>query len=350
MLPRLACFAAGILLFASHTAVAQTDSALWRFVNPKAKAVVGINWGRIQQTRAGELMRDRLGGSPLPLPGVDFLNDIERVIISSAGNPDPEDQQEPPILLAVRGRFHLSELRKTLSDRGAKRQTYGEFQIFRPQDKGGKDLAIALIDARTLLVGDAGSVFAALEHNGYPGTDNSPAIARASALDAGYDFWAVLTSPRAIASQRLMELFTGEELVDDAQGFEAGISFRDGMNMTLTIATPSEDAAKKLSSTIAKVVNLSARDKPTNPALADLERKLRVGSEKSDVILTLRMTRDELSRTADKFDQYRRDKDRQLAAAQLAAKAAAPPAPPPQKMVIKIDGLENGTREIPYQQ
>jgi hypothetical protein len=71
-----------------------------------------------------------------------------------------------------------------------------------------------------------------------------------------------------------MGLFTGEELGEKARGFEAGISFRDGMAMNLNIETQSEDVAKKLSATISKMVNLSAKDKPTNPGLADLERKL----------------------------------------------------------------------------
>ena len=345
---RLVRFLAFVLLMASQGATAQTNSTLWRFVNPKTKAIVGINWSRIQQTRAGELMRERLGDSPLPLPGVEFLNDVERVIVSSTGNPNPNDQQEPPILMAVRGRFDLADLRKKMIEHHAKRQMYGDFQIYRLQDTGAKDLAIAPLDAQTLLVGDAGSVFAALEHNGYAGAENSPALARAATLDATYDFWAVLTSPRAMASQHLMEMFTAEELGDAAQGFEAGISFRDGMAMNLSIATESEDAARKLSSTISKVVNLSAKDKPTNPALADIERKLKIGTEKSTVTLTLRLTKDELSKAAEKFDQYRKEKDRHLAEAALAAKAAAPPPPPPPKMVIRIDGLENGAREIPF--
>src|SRR5271166_6037333 len=87
------------LVFYWQGAIAQTDTTLWRFVNPKAKAVIGINWSRIQQTRAGTLLREKLGDSPLPLPllGINLFSDIERVVISSSGNPDPEDQSEAPI-------------------------------------------------------------------------------------------------------------------------------------------------------------------------------------------------------------------------------------------------------------
>jgi hypothetical protein len=345
-----ASFIALTLLAASQTLMAQTDASLLRFVNPRAKAAIGINWGRIQQTRAGELMRDRFGDSPIPLPGVDFLRDVERVVITSTGSPNEEDPQEPPILMAVRGRFNAADLRKLLVERGAKRQMYGDFSVYRPQDKGGKDLAIAPVDAQTVLVGDAGSVFSALEHNGYASMETSPLVTRATELDSSSDLWAVLASPRALASQHLMELFTGEELGDDARSIEAAISFRDGMTMSLNIVTPSDEAAKKLSSTISKVVNLSARDKPTNPALADLERKLKVGVDKSAVVITLRLSKDELTKTAGKFDQYRKEKEKQLAEAQLAAKASAPLPPPPPKMVIKIDGLDDGAREIPYKQ
>jgi hypothetical protein len=337
------------LLIAAPLAIAQTDSSLWRFVHPKAKAVIGINWGRIQQTSAGELMRERMGNFALPLPGLQFLKDIDRVIISSTGNPNPDQQTDAPILIAVRGHFNLAEVRKALIDHGAKRQMYGEFQVYRPQEKGGKDLAIVPLDAQTLLIGDAGSIFSSLEHNGYSVAEGSPAITRATALDSAFDFWAVVTSPQAVASQRLMGLFTGEELGEKARGFEAGISFRDGMAMNLNIETQSEDVAKKLSATISKMVNLSAKDKPTNPGLADLERKLKVGVEKNAVTITLRMNKEELAKAAEKFDQFRREKQKQLVEAKPAEKVTIPAAPPP-KMVIRIDGLESGTREIPYKQ
>lgn len=329
----------------SPAAIGQTDAALWRFVQPKAKAVIGVDWKRIQQTHAGALLREKMGGSPLP-PGVEFLNDVDRVLISSAGNSDPDDQTEPPVLVAVRGHFNLTDVRKALLEHGAKRQMYGAVQVYRPQGKSGKDLAFALVDPQTVLIGDADSIFACLEHGGFTATDPNPTVARAAVMDATYDFWAVMATPRALASQRLMGMFTGDEFGEDAEGFEAGISFRDGMAMNLAINARTEFAAKKLSSEISKILKLSAKDKPGNPALADLARKMKIGSENSTVTITLRLTKDELEKSAQQFEQSRKERN-VLAAAQPVVVKPQAPQPPPEKMVIRIEGLDGGTREVP---
>ena len=81
------------VLFACHIAGAQTDAALWRYVHPAAKAVIGIDWRKIQQSSAGLMLQEHIAGAPLPIPGIDFLKDIDPVLISSPGNAGDEQSE-----------------------------------------------------------------------------------------------------------------------------------------------------------------------------------------------------------------------------------------------------------------
>ena len=170
------------VLFACHIAGAQTDAALWRYVHPAAKAVIGIDWRKIQQSSAGLMLQEHIAGAPLPIPGIDFLKDIDRVLISSPGNAG-EEQSEPPILIAVRGRFNPADVRKALVEHGAKRQMYGAIPIYRPQGKNGKDVGFALPDAQTILIGDIASLTSSLDRNEFTPSGTSPTVARAAAAN-----------------------------------------------------------------------------------------------------------------------------------------------------------------------
>src|SRR5579871_288571 len=151
------------LLAAANFLLAQPDPALWRFVHPDAKAVIGIDWKQIYHSQASAIMHEKLQDLPIPVPGIQFLNDVERVILSSPGNKDPNSQSEPPVLICVRGHFNQEEVGKALADSGAKRQMYGDVPVYRPQSKSDRDMAFALLDERTILIGDAHSIFEGIE-------------------------------------------------------------------------------------------------------------------------------------------------------------------------------------------
>lgn len=308
---------------------AQTDSRLWRFVDPNAKAVIGIDWKRTQQSPAGAMLQQKLGADIFQAPGVEFLKDVERVLISSPGRESLEDASEPPMLIAIRGHFNLSDLRKALVDHGAKRQMYGTIPIYRPSGKNGQDLGFVLLDAQTVLIGDIGSICSSLGRTEFTPREANATLTRAAALDAAYDVWAVNSSTGALASTRMMGMFTGEEFGDAATAFEAGLSFRDGLSMNVSVNTRAEAAAKLLSSRISKVLKLAAKDKPTNPALAEFERKMKVSYANMLISITLRLTQDELEKNARLFARTVKKME-------------------PEKMVVIIEGLDGGMKEIPY--
>src|ERR1700737_797842 len=92
------------ILFAPFLASAQTDPALLRFVPPDAKALISIDWKRVRQSHVGTMIRQKGGdGNPAAaIPGVEFLDDIDRFVISSPGrNSADVSTEEAPVLIVV---------------------------------------------------------------------------------------------------------------------------------------------------------------------------------------------------------------------------------------------------------
>src|SRR5580704_11025026 len=77
-----------IALLAPAAAECQTDPALWRFVDPAAKALMSINWQRIRQTPALASLREKSLNENFAqaMPAIELLDDIDRIMISSPGN------------------------------------------------------------------------------------------------------------------------------------------------------------------------------------------------------------------------------------------------------------------------
>jgi hypothetical protein len=334
-------------------ASAQTDPALLRFVHPDAKALISIDWKRVRQSHLGTMIREKwIDGNPGgPIPGVEFLNDIDRFVISSPGrNPLDVSTEEAPMLVVVAGHFDLAKIRKVLDTHSVKPQMFNNVQVYRPQGKSGKEMAFVLLDAQTILIGDARSIFASLEHSAFPlKPDSNSLLARAAQLDTNYDVWALMNTPGVLASDRLMDMFTGGELGTEAHGFEIGFSLRNGFTVDTTVMFQSETAAKRMASELSKLLKLTIKDKMGEPAMLDMEKKLKVASEGVLVKIAMHMTQQELDQNAKIFAVSHKQPAAPVAEIRPLM-IPAPPAPKPEKKVIRIEGLDEGTREIPYKQ
>src|ERR1700683_5527693 len=102
------------VLRAPVAAMGQPNPALWRFVNPNAKALIGIDWARIRPLQAGAMIREQglTAGGLAAVPGLDLLDAIDRVLISSPGKNSSDDSAESPILIAIHGRFDAAQVRQ----------------------------------------------------------------------------------------------------------------------------------------------------------------------------------------------------------------------------------------------
>src|SRR5437667_9761035 len=111
----------GLLLVAPAIGSAQTDPALWRLIQPDAKAIISIDWKHVRQSHVGTMLREKwIDTNSAAVPGAEFLNDVDRFLISSGGLNAGDVASEPPLLIVVRGHFDLPRVRKLLQTHGAR--------------------------------------------------------------------------------------------------------------------------------------------------------------------------------------------------------------------------------------
>src|SRR5580698_1907567 len=341
-----------VLLLAPAVASAQTDPALLGFIPPNPKAVISVDWKTLRATHIGTLLREKyVDGDPgSAIPGAEFLDDVDRVVISSPAPSHADETSDPPMLVVVRGHFDLAKVRKTLADHGAKPQLFNSIQVYRPQGKNSRDMAFVLVDAQTILIGDAASIFASLERKANPTpADSGPLLARAAELDSRYDVWALMSGMQGVAGDRLMSLLAGGGLPSESRSFEAGISLRNGLAADMSLIFPSEPEARSMASEFSKLIKAAIKDKIGSPAMLDLEKRLKVAAEGAATKISLRLTPQEFERNAQIFAATRQQQPA-LAAAEIKPDAAqtipAPAKPAAPQQMIRIEGLDDGPREI----
>ena len=351
--PKLALLALGLI---PALGIAQSEAGPWRFIAPDSKEVLSVDWGRIRTSHIVKLLRDKwIDGAAFP--GTEFLDAVDdRFLISSTGKNSDDPDAETGLLVVVSGHFDLARVRTVLAQYRLKPQQYNSFQVYRPQGKNPKDWAFVLFDSRTILMGDTRSIFACLDRAAFPPAEppaGSP-VARAADMDANYDVWAIVDTPDAFGTDRLTALLRGSDQDTGSQGLEFGLSLRDGLVLDYTLMLGSNSAAKQMAVALSRMVKLAVKDKLGEPALVDLEKKMKFTAQGSLAKLTVRLNSQELEKNAQLFAASHKPPVQPAAALApvrpVVTATPAPPPAPPEKKVIRIEGLDGGPREIPYQE
>ncbi len=338
---------------------AQTDSGPWRFIPPNAKALISIDWSRVRKSHVGTLLREKWVDDA-GVPGSEFLDEADRFVISSTGRAADQPDAEAPMLIVVAGHFDLAKVRTALAQHRVKPQMYNSLQVYRQQGKDAKDLAFALLNPQTILLGDSRSVFASLDRSAFPAAEPAAGslLARVADMDASYDAWAIVNTPDILGGDRLTALLSGADSDVEARGFEFGVSLRTGLAADIALTFGSDAVAKSMATELSRITKLVVKDKLGDPALADLEKKLKFAAQGSVAKLTLRLTPQEFEKNAQIFAASRKQPAPGVADIRPVVKAQQPVAarieptvpPKPEKKVIRIEGLDDGPREIPYQE
>lgn len=343
-------------------AQAPSEPALWRFADPHPKSLIGMDWARIRNSAAGAAVRQKLP-PPGTVPGLlllDLLDSIDRVLISSPAAPaavnSGADSENSSVLIAIQGHFDAARVRQFFALSGAKPQSYNSFQVYRPQAKTDRDSAYVLFDAHTVLYGDAPLVFAALDRNEFgppvgPAPGPGSLVARAAELDAKYELWGILDVAEVTSPETFGALFHGDEWASAIQGLEAGVNVGAGLDADFILHLASEEAAKHVTADLANAVNTTGKDNGIGVPIQGIAKKLRFSVEGSAAKVSLHMNQQELQEVAQAFQAGVQAGKRTATTNSgeqpgLAPASAAPPKP----AVIRIEGLDEGTREIPYQQ
>jgi hypothetical protein len=329
---------------------AQDAASMWQFAPPDTKAFIGIHWHNIQESQIGRSLRQQMadtGFGAMPFPGI--LKDIDEAVIASPGKqPDDADDKQAPVLIRVTGRFPIAEFERIMAAQGAHAQVYKQKRVYRQKKDG--DMAMTLLDDHTFLLGDAPSVFAALDRLEWPSPPANPLLARAQKLRDDYDVWALFAiAPTKLAGRLMPDL----PLMDDVRGLDLGISLKTGLDIRVGLDTDSEESATKLSETLRKALKLAMKDMQQGPNavkgadLAAAAKKIQIAADKSDVHLTLRLDAAEVERGL--AEAARRQRPDKAALAVTLTPHPVPPPPPP-KQTIHIEGLDDGPKEIPLAQ
>lgn len=344
------------LLNSQTTVNTPAQPVLPRFIQPDAKILISIDWKRLQQASLGASLRDKFlqaGGTISTTPGAEFITDIDRMFLSSTGSkPGDNADDNPPVLITISGHFDLAKVRAALTKYGAKPQLFNSIQVYRPQDEKGKDMAFVPVDARTLVFGDASSVFAALERN-TSAPASSPIntlAARAAEMDAAYDAWLIATDPQELAGSRLNGILGEGGLAAGARGIEAGISLRTGLSAEIMVRFDDEPAAKMLASEMGLFLKTVAGAKAGQYSLADLAKKLKFTAEGPVTKISLHLTAQEVENGVEAAVARMRVQPH-VAVNVRPLNTPSPAAPKKQEnQVIRIEGLDDGPRVIPYNQ
>ena len=97
-------------------------------------------------------------------------------------------------------------------------------------------------------------------------------------------------------------------------------------------------------SEFSKLMKAAIKDKAGGPAMVDLEKRLKLAADGATAKISLRMTPQEFEKNAQLFAAARQQQA--IAAAEIKPAEAAPAAPKAAPQMIKIDGLDDGPREI----
>ena len=164
-------------------------------------------------------------------------------------------------------------------------------------------------------------------------------LGHAAKMAATYDFWMITTgSPKSFAGSGVPM----GQLAAEISGIEAGISFRNGLALQFNLNTKTEAAAQSLAAEMHKMLKLAAEEKKDRqqPGMAELARKVKIQADHDSVHIDMSVDRAQLEKS---MHEMRAARER--AAATRAAITVMPEPAGPKK--IRIEGLDEGTREIP---
>jgi hypothetical protein len=257
-----------LFLTATSFLFAESHPSWWTYASPEATALVGIQWDRLRHSLFAEAIADELAPTgSLRFPDLACLRDARQIIVSS-----------PALLAMVTGNFPAPILREQTTRAGMKPASYRGVTLWIAADP--ESLGVAVISDGLLLLGSRRTLESALDRTQPDAQKHySPLLARAAHFAQTADLWVVATRlPDPLAS-----LFVPIEA--DAKGFEGLLSVGDGLYINAVIDAGSEKGA-------AEVVGALRGSTSSLPAVL---RGLQIETDKSNVTLTLKVSRDQLA-------------------------------------------------------
>lgn len=348
---RMSSFAVALAFASIFAAAGMAQSRNWELGHPDAKLLLGLDLKGLRDSAVGQTLSGQMNGPKQPLgPGAfafGFLEQIDRIFISSPALPSSPvagrkaaAAGNTPFLAVVEGRLSLQQLLAFLPSTAHR---YHDVDVYR----GAKatDASMAMLDARTIVLGDEKSVLAAIDRRGHALPPSSAILKRAQALAATHEFWVISDEPLS----KLQPTGTGlpnaaaEQISRQIKGLDLGLSVHDGFQFEMSLGVESEAVAAQLAQLlpveIAAAMQKQSQLSPADQALvSEMLKRLHIEPDGAHLRMSFSLT------TAEFAQQM------QAAQAALAARKAVTPVKPEPKPAtpgkVKIYGLDGGVREI----
>ena len=285
---------------------AESYPKAWNYVSPDATALVGFDWLHLEDSFLGDAVRSELSNTGhLGIPDLECLKNSRQILLSA-----------PDFLAVFNGTFPAAAVDVQAAKLGMVKTSYNGVRIWVAPEKNRR--SVAQVSETLLLVGWRDTLEGAIDRGMETGLrPNSPLLARAARLTSSGEFWIAAAS----LPDPLVTVFL--PLTIETGDFDGMVSVRGGLRVDARYAMGStEDALQSAQYFRDAAANFHA-----------ILRNIHIIAEGESVLLKLDVTEDEL-------DQYLRAPD----------VAVSEPPPPPATSagpkVVRISGLDDGTREI----
>lgn len=346
-----------------------SEPVAWRFAHPEAQVLAGVDFRMLAASPDGQQLRAQFAAAL----GAPLLAQAERLLLSSVMDASGRRSD----VLVLTGAFTLAELRKLAMREGARMIPYKGLEIAAPPGAAAADPHLAWVTGpgagTTVLIGTRPGIQAAAEraraHVESLASVN-PLFARAREFAPRYAVWvACETVPGGVGPKTLDPLVEGGES-GQVNGFDLAVDLAAAPSLNVWFRADTEAAAELAlqhlqAGVAAKESFLLA------PWLTELKGTLeestlalgtplvpgkvtgRVGPLLAAFALPLD-ARPAPAAPAHPSVAVRAKVDASVPMTGVAAVtgqsvAPGPPPAPPKKLVVRIEGLDDGPKEVPYQ-
>ena len=342
--------------------IGASEPMAWRFAHPEAQVLAGVDFRRLAETPDGTQFAAALGG---PL-----LEQAERLLMSSVV--DSGGKRSDVLILS--GTFSLAQLRRMAMQEGAKMVPYKGLEIAAPAGAKAADPHLAWITGpgggTTVLIGTRPAIQAAAERSKAHVeslASVNPLFARARDLAGEYPIWVSCESVPQGFGPKSFEQFAENDQPDGGQleGFDVGVAVAKTPGVHMWVWTTNEatsgEALKRLQASAGSKERfvlsswlpelkggLDGNAMVMAAPLVTGKMALRVGPLLAAFALPVDVKPEELSAGPALAVRAKVDANVPMTGVAKVIPAAAPRLEPPKKLFVRIEGLDEGMKDIPY--
>lgn len=349
---------------AAAATVGAVEPAAWRFAHPEAQIVAGVDFRKLLESPTGKQVREQFSSAL----GAPLLEQAERMLLSSVV--DASGRRSDILILS--GSFSLAHLRKMAMREGAQMVPFKGLEIAAPPGATAADPHLAWVtgpgSGTTVLIGTRPAIQAAGER-GRLQLDSMASIndlfARAHEMAAQYPIWiACEAAPRGFGPSGLDQM--------ELDGFDVAVQTANGGAVNLWFWTEGEKAAGDVlrrlqAATLAREPFLLSAWLPemgsgieegtlvlrtTTPGAASAAR---VGALLAAFALPVDVKAPAPASSGPALGEVRAKVAATVPVTGLTTvqgastmPVAAPAQAAPQRLFVRIEGLDEGVKDIPY--